>query len=286
MSFIKSIIGESTNITLKKYSPPSPELLITDQECINIAFLDTETTGFDRANDLVIEIAIKVVRFETKSGKILSIDGCYESFNDPEQDIHQEITLLTGIENHMVRGELIDWEKVDKLLVDVDLIIAHNAGFDRAFIDRYSSVSSKKNWACSINDIDWLNRGFASSKQELLCYWHGFYFDAHRAMNDVDALIHLLTFDPDNGKRPLIELIESSRKPEYVIFADHFKYDPLKKDIIKRNKYKWNPDRKVWYKKVNFDELDNQMEWLTSIIYDQIFEGRVEEINPNDKYKF
>ena len=81
-------------------------------------------------------------------------------------------------------------------------------------------------------------------------------------------------------------MIESSRKPEYVIFADHFKYDPLKKDIIKRNKYKWNPDRKVWYKKVNFDELDNQMEWLTSIIYDQIFEGRVEEINPNDKYKF
>jgi len=285
MTFINSVRGDSNKITLKKHDPPSPELLITDQDCISMAFLDTETTGIDRANDKIIEIAIKVVKVESTSGKILSIEGSYESFNDPEEDISTEITLLTGIDNKMVDGESIDWDAVDRLLDKADIIIAHNAGFDRAFVDRHSSTSPGKIWACSISDIDWLKRGFTSSKQELLCYWHGFYFDAHRAMNDVDALIHLVTHDSQDDDRPLLELIESSKRPEYVIFADNFKYDPVKKDIVKGNKYRWDPEGKVWHKKVNLDELDHEKDWLTATIYDQIFEGRVEEINPNDKYK-
>ena len=285
MTFINSVRDDSNKITLKKHDPPSPELLITDQHCISMAFLDTETTGIDRANDKIIEIAIKVVKVESTSGKILSIEGSYESFNDPEEDISTEITLLTGIDNKMVDGESIDWDAVDRLLGKADIIIAHNAGFDRAFVDRHSSTSPGKIWACSISDIDWLKRGFTSSKQELLCYWHGFYFDAHRAMNDVDALIHLVTHDSQGDDRALLELIESSKRPEYVIFADNFKYDPVKKDIVKGNKYRWDPEGKVWHKKVNLDELEHEKDWLTATIYDQVFEGRVEEINPNDKYK-
>ena len=285
MTFIKSIKTELKNITLKQYDPPAPELLITDQKCISIAFLDTETTGVNRASDKIIELALKVVKFEKASGKIVSIDKEYESFNDPGEEISQEITMLTGINDEMVEGQAIDWEKVDAILKDAEIVVAHNAGFDRAFVDRYSSVSPDKIWACSINDIDWLGRGFTSSKQELLCYWHGFYFDAHRAMNDVDALIHLLTHPSYEAERPLLELIENSQKLTYVIFATNFNYDPVKKDIVKANKYRWNAEDKVWYKTVSFDDLDKEKDWLTVAIYDFIFEGRVEEINLNDKYK-
>jgi len=285
MTFIKSIKTELKKITLKEYDTPAPELLITDQECITIVFLDTETTGVNRASDKIIELALKVVKFEKASGKIVSIDKEYESFNDPGEEISQEITMLTGINDEMVEGQTIDWERVDAILKDAEIVVAHNAGFDRAFVDRYSSVSPNKIWACSINDIDWLGRGFTSSKQELLCYWHGFYFDAHRAMNDVDALIHLLTHPSYETERPLLELIENSQKPTYVIFATNFNYDPVKKDIVKANKYKWNAEDKVWYKTVSFDDLDKEKDWLTVAIYDFIFEGRVEEINLNDKYK-
>ena len=136
-----------------------------------------------------------------------------------------------------------------------------------------------------MQDIDWLGRGFTSSKQELLCYWHGFYFDAHRAMNDVDALINLLTHPSYEADRPLLELMKNSQKPTYVIFATNFNYDPVKKDIVKANKYKWNAEDRVWYKTVSFDDLDKEKDWLTVAIYDFIFEGRVKEINLNDKYK-
>ena len=285
MTFIKSIKTELKNITLKEYDPPAPELLITDQECISIAFLDTETTGVNRASDKIIELALKVVKFEKASGKIVSIDKEYESFNDPGEEISQEITMLTGINDEMVEGQAIDWEKVDAILKDAEIVVAHNAGFDRAFVDRYSSVSPDKIWACSMQDIDWLGRGFSSFKQELLCYWHGFYFDAHRAMNDVDALINLLTHPSYEVDRPLLELIKNSQKPTYVIFATNFNYDPVKKDIVKANKYRWNAEDRVWYKTVSFDDLDKEKDWLTVAIYDFIFEGRVEEINLNDKYK-
>ena len=285
MTFIKSIKTELKRITLKEYDPPAPELLITDQECISIAFLDTETTGVNKASDKIIELALKVVKFEKPSGKIVSIDIEYESFNDPGEEISQEITILTGINDEMVEGQTIDWETVDAILKDAEIVVAHNAGFDRAFIDRYSSVSPDKIWACSMQDIDWLGRGFTSSKQELLCYWHGFYFDAHRAMNDVDALIHLLIHPSYETERPLLELIENSQKPTYVIFATNFNYDPVKKDIVKANKYRWNAEDRVWYKTVSFDDLDKEKDWLTVAIYDFIFEGRVEEINLNDKYK-
>jgi len=285
MTFIKSIQTSENNIILKKFGKPAPELLITDQECISIGFLDTETTGVNRVNDKIIELALKVVTFEKSSGMIISIDQVYESFNDPGEEISQEITMLTGISDDMVNGQSIDWGKVDTILKNTNIVVAHNASFDRAFVEKHSSVSPNKIWACSINDIDWLGRGFTSSKQELLCYWHGFYFEAHRAMNDVDALIHLLTHSSYDIDRPVLELIENSQKPTYVIFATNFNYDPVKKDIVKANKYKWNAIEKIWYKNVTFDNLESEKEWLTGVIYDFNFEGRVDEISLMDKYK-
>ena len=85
MSFISSIKKDGENITLYKCMEPMPELLISVEDVITIGFLDTETTGLDKSNDQVIELALKVVKFEENSGKIISIDHEYESFNDPNE---------------------------------------------------------------------------------------------------------------------------------------------------------------------------------------------------------
>ena len=42
---------------------------------------------------------------------------------------------------------------------------------------------------------------------------------------------------------------------------------------------------KIWYKRVNFVNLESEKDWLTSVIYDTHFLGEVEEINLVDKYK-
>ena len=50
-----------------------PELLISDKECISL--LDVETTGLDKRNDQIIELAVKVVTVEISSEKIVSSRG-------------------------------------------------------------------------------------------------------------------------------------------------------------------------------------------------------------------
>ena len=285
MTFIDQIKRKNNEIVLSYLGSPAPEMLITDKKCISLAFLDVETTGLDKRNDQIIELAVKVVNVEKISGKIVSIESEYESYNDPGFEISDRITQLTGIKNKDIKERAIAWGHVDDLISNVDLIVAHNATFDRSFVDRNSVISVKKVWSCSVNDIDWLKRGFSSSKQELLCYWHGFFFDAHRAMNDIDALINLLTHSSYSGNRPIKELIENSQKVQYIILAENFPYNEKKKEIIKRNKYMWNPDQKVWYKNVLEDSIEAEKKILAAAIYDNVFQGRVKKIDPMDKYK-
>ena len=108
MVFISTLKKVNGQITLKQCKSPFPELLISNGESLNITFLDTETTGTNRLNDEIIEIAIKEIEFEKASGKIVKITNQYESFNEPNQEINDKITKLTGIDNKTVENKSID----------------------------------------------------------------------------------------------------------------------------------------------------------------------------------
>jgi len=295
MTFIKSIDKRSNDILLYKLEKDfidNPTLRDRENYInrispsfnnINICFLDVETTGINIENDKIIEIALKVIKVDKSNGKILLIENEYQSFDDPHQPISMEVSLVNGITNEMVEGHEINWDKVTSILNQADIIVAHNASFDRAFIDRYASISKEKIWSCSINDINWLERGFVKSSQELLCIWHGFYYDSHRAMNDVNALIHLLFHHSYTNNKPIIELIKKSQKPYYKIIAKHSTFDT--KDILKTNKYKWDQKNKVWWKFIDYLLIQDEKKWLKDNVYNGPFLGIIEEINLQDKYK-
>ena len=188
-----------------------PELLISNGENINIT-LDTETTGTNRLNDEIIEIAIKEIEFEKASGKIVKITNQYESFNEPNQEINDKITKLTGIDNKTVENKSIDWNEIDSILKNTDIIVAHNAKFDRAFVDRYSSISPSKYGVVPLMILIGLKKGFSSHKSKNY-YASGMGFILrHMAMNDVDALIQLLIHPYYGKQRPILELIKMPDK--------------------------------------------------------------------------
>ena len=285
MSFISSVEKNTNKIILYKSGVPEIEKTESDNT-VSVCFMDTETTGTDKENDKIIEIALKRLLVDLSAYEIHDICEEYQSFNDPDEPLEKKINIITGITDEMVDGHTIDMKKVDAILSGSDIVVAHNAKFDRGFLDKISNVSKDSVWACTLDDIDWISRGFSNRKQVLLCHWHGFYFDAHRAMNDVDALIHLITHPFYQNNRPLEELIVNAGKPLYLIKATNFPYNEKKKDTIKANGYGWNMDERVWSKRVLFDELEAEKEWLTGVIYDEHFNGIVEEINLVDKYKW
>jgi len=286
MTFIKELIVPENKIELRKFDGNTLSNQIVDQSNANsskICILDLETTGLDKANDKIIELAVKLVSVDNKTGDLNAILNQYESFQDPEEHIDEKVSMVNGITNDMVDGHAINWDSVEEILDSADIIVAHNAGFDRAFMDKYLPISKEKIWICSVNDVDWLSRGFTSSKQELLCIWHGFYYDSHRAMSDVDALINLITHPSNETNKPVLDLIENASNPIYKVSAINSPYET--KDILKSNGYFWNGDQKYWWKNLLLGEIESEKRWLADNVYGGHFMGIVEEISLTDKYK-
>ena len=196
MAFIKDIKKENS-ITLYKYAGEGLEIssynsqeLINDKEYIKICIIDLETTGLSYSDDEILEIGMRVVAANKGNYQDAKAVEVYESYNDTNIEISSEITQLTGITKEMVKGKAINWTQVLNVLSISDIVVAHNASFDRHFLEK--NIDFQNVWACSKADIDWKKRGFLNTKLELLSIWHGFYYDSHRAMNDVNATAHLL----------------------------------------------------------------------------------------------
>ena len=83
---------------------------------------------------------------------------------------------------------------------DVDLIIAHNAQFDRTFFERTFHSVLAKAWGCSIYDIDWSFEGISNHKLEYIAYKYGFFYEGHRAFTDYLAGINILAQNLPNSR--------------------------------------------------------------------------------------
>jgi hypothetical protein len=98
--------------------------------------LDTETTGLNARNDEIIEIGVIAFTFDG-AGRIGDVTGIYGGLRQPGVSIPTEITRLTGITDDMVAGQTIDMAALEALIEPADLLIAHNAGFDRPFCEAF-----------------------------------------------------------------------------------------------------------------------------------------------------
>ena len=286
MSFLKKTINQNNKIELYKFVGESFVNLSKEyqnESALKVCFLDLETTGSNKETSKIIEFAGKLTAIDKNNGELIGIIDSYQSFNDPEEPISQEITRITGITDEDVEGHSLNWGIISQIMHDADIIVAHNASFDRAFMDRYLPLSKDKVWVCSVNDINWTERGFNARGQEILCIWHGFYYESHRAMYDVDALIHLVTYDVKEQNKASLELIANSTKSSYQIAAINSPYET--KDLLKSRKYRWNPTRKYWWKNIFLEDLESEKEWMADNIYNGHFQGQVVEISLTDKYK-
>ena len=248
------------------------------------AVLDVETTGLAHGQDKVIELGVRPFKFNRETGELLSLEQPYSSFQDPGEPITAEITALTGITDEMVKGHKIEWSEVDQCLSRCDILIAHNAGFDRPFIDGATTVSSGKIWGCSFRQVDWSKKGLTSQKLEVLAIFHGFFNDSHRALSDADSLLHLLSFkDEMTGFPYLRELLNQARKTTIHMMASNSPFES--KDHLKNRNYRWDAAQKHWAKEIEKDLLNDEIKWLEETVYKGKFKGKYQEIAPADHYK-
>ena len=148
------------------------------------AVVDVETTGTNPDRDRIIELGICLFEYDRQNGWIYKVLGSWEWLEDAGFPIPPEITKITGITDEMVAGHRIDDRAVNNLIDRAVLVIAHNADFDRRFLERRLPAFATKHWACSRSDIDWKAEGVRSSALEFVAYSLGFFHDGHRAGSD------------------------------------------------------------------------------------------------------
>ena len=92
--------------------------------------IDTETTGTDTATCKIIELAMRRFAF-TAEGVITKLGKAYSWREDPGEPLDPEITRLTGLTDADLAGQKINDEVATDILRSADVVIAHNAAFDR-----------------------------------------------------------------------------------------------------------------------------------------------------------
>lgn len=237
-----------------------PEKLIT------VAILDTETTGTNSSQDKIIELGMVLVEVCPQTGQAYRVVRVFNELEYPGRPIPEESTRIHHITDDMVAGKRINDAEVESLMSGVSLVVAHNASFDRVFVEDRLPIFATKAWACSFREIPWSEEGVSSGKLEYLAYNCGFHYTGHRASTDCHALLEVLQNPlPTSGTLAMQALLQNARQAEIKVSALGSPFDS--KDALKGRSYRWNGDKKVWAKSIPQKTLDDEVSWLAEAVY-------------------
>ena len=228
------------------------------------AVIDVETTGLSQETDNVIELAVRRFRFDP-GGHIVEIGRSWCWREDPGVPLSHDITRITGITNQDLSGHRIDDYLATQIIASADLVIAHNASFDRPMVEKRLTNLPRKQWACSCLEIDWISAGFEGRSLGWLCAQAGWFYDAHRAQGDVDAVIQLLRHERTDGRPLLYELDDKSSSYSYLLEAVGSAFST--KDMLRMRGYRWDPKEQVWWREVFEADVVAEQSWLEIEVY-------------------
>jgi DNA polymerase-3 subunit epsilon len=237
-------------------------------------YLDTETTGISHKENEVIQICMLPFLYATspepnENSIIFGVYPPYVGFQEPPHPLTQEIIDLTGITMDMLEGQSLDINEIEAILEKVDIVIAHNAAFDRPFTHDISSKFKEKKWGCSMSNVPWKEFGFESLKLTHLASDLGFFFEPHQADKDCLAGLAILAQVDETGDSYFHKLIINAEKDSITIRAVNAPFET--KDILKSRGYVWKDgadgSTKGWETVVSIDNIDAEREWLSAEVY-------------------
>jgi len=253
---------------LRRLDLTYPGEALSGAQVSHAVVLDTETTGMDLDRDRVIELGLVKFEYDRDSGAVGRVLGVYDGLEDPGRPIPPESTAVHHITDEMVAGKRLDEAAIERMLDGVGVVIAHNAGFDRPFVERRLPSFASLPWACSIRDVPWDALGLGGTKLEYLAYRYGFFFEGHRAEIDCRALLEVLRRPVPGQAEPvnaLRWLLESARAPSFRVWAMGSPFES--KDLLKARGYRWDGEKRVWFRDVGTAEREAELNWLKETVY-------------------
>lgn len=232
--------------------------------------LDVETTGRDTRADEVIELGMVAFDFDPDAGTVLRVADVYNELRDPGRPIAPEATAVNGITDAMVRGKSLDVARIESVVAPAELLVAHNAAFDRVFCERLLPVFADKAWACSQREVPWAEAGIASAKLEFIASRFGLFYDAHRAEMDCRVLLEVLSRELPNLQGSILQALLASASAQAVrLYAMDARFEA--KSLLAARGYRWgageNGHEKAWFRELAPGEVDAEVAWLHEAVY-------------------
>jgi DNA polymerase-3 subunit epsilon len=189
----------------------------------------------------------------------------------------------------MVSGQSVSPAEIESFLGAAVLVVAHNAAFDRRFLERLCGAFANLAWACSWSGIAWVSEGFLEgTKLSHLAAGLGPYFDGHRAVADCHAGVEILSRNlPRSGRRGLDILLESARASRWRIRAIGA---PVEfRETLKLRGYRWDPGGdgrpRAWFTDVAEHALEAERKFLRQEICCQdVIDIKAQRIDAFDRY--
>ena len=242
-------------------------------ECRIGAVLDTETTDIQLPEVDVTEIAVRKFLFHEPTKTIIKPLEMFNQMNEPKnmEWLTPEIQEITSITPEMVKGKKIDKKALEEFMSDVSIIIAHNAQFDKDKVENVLGLKLSISWHCSSRQVKWRdNHGTPANGMEVLALFFGFDYDAHRAVVDVDATLHLLIVS-----NTLSEILDNAGMVSIQIRgwldahgSTHVK-DTIKNDNETGYKFRFDPKNqsdKFWYCEVPAKDVSKVISFVENTI--------------------
>jgi len=249
-------------------------------------FVDVETTGLESSRDEIIELAMVPFTYAL-DGRIFEVGEPFHRLRQPADSIPPEITAVTGITDEMVAGKSIDPTEVAAFAAPAAFVVAHNAAFDRRFLERFCETFTTKPWGCSMSQVAWADEGYEGVKLAYLASGAGFFYDKHRAVHDCLAAVELLARPlPMSGALGLAQLLERARRPTWRIWAEGAPFEL--KDALKARGYRWNSEHggapRAWYIDVEEADREAELTYLHAEIYGREIDLLSRRIEAHDRF--
>jgi DNA polymerase-3 subunit epsilon len=190
--------------------PPGRDVFLEDAHFVVV---DLETTGLSPRNSRICEIGAQRVR-------CLELEDAYETLVNPGVPLPAAVTHLTGIHPRDLPGAPGVTTAVRRFVgfAGDAALVAHNARFDLAFLDREVERLTGRRIAAPVVDTVWLARRLLEGRTRrvgLAALAHFFGVPTapcHRALPDARAtaeiLLVLLGLAQERGARTLADLVE------------------------------------------------------------------------------
>lgn len=225
-NLLEEVVGEDSRLAWRGDAvglaePPGADLLL---ESATFVVVDLETTGLTPSTARICEIGAVRVRE-------LELEEEFETLVNPGVPLGPAISALTGLRDAQLRGQPAAAVAVRKFLQFAGdaVLVAHNARFDLAFLDRETERLTGARLAGPVVDTVGLARRLLAGRTtraglaSLSHFFGTVVRPCHRALPDAQAtaeiLLHLLGLAQERGARTVADLVDLAAPRVRKVYA-------------------------------------------------------------------